>query len=160
MEKCSQGVCEPTLETRTRAVCPRCGNKGKKVETITVRYLVLGRYQDRVNEALSYHFCLSPECPVAYFSEEGDSIFTKEELSEKVTVKEKEDPLPLCYCFNFFRHDLEREIRERGRTTVPEFVNAQVKAGNCFCEYTNPQGSCCLGNINASVKALLKKAPL
>lgn len=147
MERCSE----------VQTACPRCGKKGKKVEAMTVRYMVLGRFQSKINEVLTYLFCRSPDCPVVYFSETGDSIFAKEELSERVTVKEKNDPLPICYCFNFFRHDVAAEIKETGRTTIPEFISAQVKTGNCFCEYTNPQGSCCLGNVNAIIKQIKKE---
>lgn len=157
MEGYLEGVCETTTDTKGRTVCPRCGEKGKKVKTITVRYLVQGRFQDRVDDSLAYRFCPSPDCPVVYFSASGNSLFVKEELSVRVTVKEKTNPIPVCYCFNFFRHDVMEEIRKTGKTTVPDFISAQVKAGNCFCEYTNPQGSCCLGNVNSAVKEIPKK---
>lgn len=81
----------------------------------------------------------------------------KEELSERVTIKEKNDPIPVCYCFNFFRHDVREEIQKTGKTSIPDFISAQVKAGNCFCEYTNPEGTCCLGNLSLVVKNFLKK---
>lgn len=155
-EKCSEGVCETDMREASRG-CPRCQGKGKKISLLTVRYLVQGRFQDRIDNSLTYSFCSAPECPVAYFSEDGRSAFIKEELSERVTLKEKDDPLPICYCFNFFRHDVEREIRETGKTTIPDFISSQVKAGHCFCEYTNPQGTCCLGNVNAVIKTLPKK---
>jgi len=157
MERCNDDVCETDQQEKGPRVCPRCGTKGKSIEAITVRYLVQGRFQNRINESLSYSFCLSPECPAVYFSEEGDSIFTKEELSERVTIKEKDDPLPICYCFNFFRHDVEAEVKKTGKSSIPEFISAQVKAGHCFCEYTNPQGTCCLGNVNSVLKAVMKK---
>lgn len=155
-EKCDNGVCEISDKKATRP-CPHCNGKGKKVKGVTVRYLVQGAFQSRINDPLTYRFCLSPDCLVVYYSETGDSVFTKEELSERVTIKEKDDPLPICYCFNFFRHDVEAEIRETGKTTITDFISAQVKDGNCFCEYTNPQGTCCLGNVSAAVKQLQKK---
>jgi hypothetical protein len=124
---------------------------------VTVRYLVRGAFQSRINDSLTYRFCALPDCPVVYYSETGNLVFEKEELSEKVTIKEKDDPLPACYCFNFFRHDIREEIKKTGKTTIPDFISSQVKAGNCFCEYTNPQGTCCLGNISAVVKQIQKK---
>lgn len=154
-EKCNSGVCEVS-DKETTPPCPRCNGQGKRVKGVTVRYLVQGRFQTRVNDSLSYRFCLSPDCPVVYYSATGNSVFSKEELSEKVTSKEKDDPLPICYCFNFFRHDVEEEIKSTGKTTIPDFISAQVKAGNCFCEYTNPQGTCCLGNVSKVVKEIQK----
>ena len=44
------------------------------------------------------------------------------------------------------------EIERTGKSTVPGQVKAQIKADNCYCEVTNPQGSCCLGNIAAVIK--------
>lgn len=158
MERCSVGVCETTQERQAQPVCPQCKGKGKKVESITVRYLLKGSAQRQLDESLSYHFCLSPSCQVVYFSGTGNGTFIKDQISERVTIKEKEDPLPICYCFNFFRHDVVAEIRETERTTIPDFISNQVKAGNCFCEYTNPQGTCCLGNVNAIAKELKKEA--
>lgn len=155
-DTCCNEVCEVDNKA-SLPLCPKCGGKGKKIQTITVRYLVQGKFQDRVNDSLTYRFCLSRDCPVVYFSELGNSFFMKEELSERVTIKEKNDPIPVCYCFNFFRHDVEVELKETGKTTIPDFISAQVKAGNCFCEYTNPEGTCCLGNVSLVVKNFLKK---
>lgn len=155
-ETCTNGICEVGDKETTRP-CPRCNGKGKRVKGVTVRYLVRGVFQSRIHDSLTYRFCLSPDCPVVYYSETGNSVFTKEELSEKVTIKEKDDPLPICYCFNFFRHDVEKEIKSTGKTTIPDFISAQVKAGNCFCEHTNPQGTCCLGNVSKVVKEIQRR---
>lgn len=137
--------------------CFRCGSKSKKVSLKTVRYMVKGPFQSQVQEKASYRFCLSQACPVVYFAENDHQVFTKDQLSERVTIKEGDDPIPICYCFNFFRHDVEKEISETGKTTIPDFIAAQVRAENCFCEYTNPQGTCCLGNVSSVVKTILKK---
>lgn len=155
IDRCTDGICEAPLQ-ETASLCPRCHGRGRKVKGLTVRYHVQGKFQSRVDESLSFRFCRSPECPVVYYSDEGNSLFTKDELSERVTTKEKDDPLPICYCFNFFRHDVGAEIRETGKTTIPEFISAQVKAGNCFCETTNPQGTCCLGNVSKVVREIQK----
>ncbi|MBI2337159.1 MAG: copper chaperone Copz family protein [Deltaproteobacteria bacterium] len=158
MNCCSKEKHEaPEAETRGRQNCPRCDSKSKGVSMMTVRYMLKGPFQPQVQEKASYRFCLSPTCPVVYFSENDPSVFTRDQLSERVTIKETDDPIPICYCFNFFRHDVEKEIRETGKTTIPDFITAQVKAKNCFCEYTNPQGTCCLGNVSSVVKTILKK---
>jgi hypothetical protein len=81
--------------------------------------MVKGMFQSQVREEASYRFCLSSSCPVVYFENEH-ALFTKDQISERVTVKEHEDPVPICYCFNFFRHDVEREVKETGKTTILE----------------------------------------
>lgn len=151
-------ICE--VENKEQHSCPQCGSKSKKVSTLTIRYMVKGEFQSEVDETTPYRFCLSPTCSVVYFTENKRSVFTKDHLSTRVTIKEHHDPIPICYCFNFFRHDVEKQIKTTGKTTIPEFISAQVKARNCLCEYTNPQGTCCLGNVRSVVKAALKNETL
>lgn len=155
MSHCADGTCNISETETKEQLCPRCGSTSKKVSSQTVRYMVKGAFQAQVHDETSYRFCLSPTCPVVYF-ENAHSLLTQDQLSERVTIKEGEGPIPICYCFNFFRHDVEKEISETGKTTIPDFIATQVKAKKCLCEYTNPQGSCCLGNVSAAVKAILK----
>ena len=94
-----------------------------------------------------YWFCATPDCPVVYFSGDGKSVFRKPDLTVRVGIKEKEDPIPLCYCFGWDRRRIREEIVKTGKSTAVETIAREVKAGNCFCERSNPQGSCCLGNV-------------
>jgi hypothetical protein len=63
---------------------------------------------DQVGES-QYRFCASPDCPVVYFSSEHS--FTTDDLRIRVGLKEKVDPIPLCYCFGFHEQDLRNEIK-------------------------------------------------
>ena len=60
----------------------------------------------------------------------------------------------VCYCFLYRRSDIENEVRATGRTTVPDRIAAEVKAGNCACEVRNPTGRCCLGEVLAVVREI------
>jgi len=86
-----------------------------------------------------------------YFDPNG-TVFAKSDLSVRVGVKEPEEPKPLCYCFGFTEAAIVEDVRQNGHATIPDAIKAQVKAGNCYCEVTNPQGSCCLGNVTAAVQ--------
>ncbi|GEM_PF-510298 len=73
-------------------------------------------------------------------------------------LKERYDDVPpICYCFRLFRRDIEQEIKKTGKTTIPEFISAQVRAGNCRCKDVNPKGTCCLGDISKAVKEIKKE---
>jgi NAD(P)H-nitrite reductase large subunit len=74
------------------------------------------------------------------------------QLSVRVGIKETEDPIPLCYCFNFDRKAVWDAIRSKGTTDIPRIVTRRIKAGECRCEVTNPRGSCCLGDIYRAVQ--------
>ncbi len=82
----------------------------------------------------------------------------KPDVRVRVGLKETEDPVPICYCFGFTEAMAVEEIRATGISTIPQRITAEVKAGNCACEIRNPQGSCCLGNVNAAVKRVMKEA--
>jgi hypothetical protein len=60
---------------------------------------------------------------------------------------------PVCYCFGFTPAMVQEEIRSTGKSTIVERIATEMKAGFCACEIRNPQGSCCLGNVKAAVKA-------
>ena len=74
-------------------------------------------------------------------------------------VKEKEDPIPVCYCFGFTRKDIGDEMARTGKSTAAERIKAEVRAGNCACEVKNPSGKCCLGGVARSLQDALKALP-
>jgi len=70
-----------------------------------------------------------------------------------VGLKEQANPnAPVCYCFGWTPQKIVGEIETTGKSTAIDRIKAQVKAGNCYCEVTNPQGACCLGNVAQAVK--------
>lgn len=145
--------CERPTRRAEAASCPECGQKGKSVTTLTVKSLVRGHHS--VVPA-NYFFCRTPDCDVVYFSEA--TRFGKRDLKVRVGAKEKEDPVPLCYCFEYTRADIRKDVEARGSTDILERIKAEVKAGFCACEVKNPAGGCCLGDVTRAIqeaKALL-----
>ncbi|MFA0760771.1 MAG: hypothetical protein HZLCBSQH_000872 [Candidatus Fervidibacterota bacterium] len=132
--------------------CPECGRKGKPVPRITLEKLLTPEAQRRLTPA-AFLFCETPNCPVVYFAPDDGSVFYKPDLMVRVGIKETEPPIPLCYCFGFTREMLWSELAQAGKTTIPDRIKAEVQAGNCRCEETNPRGSCCLGDIQRAIQA-------
>lgn len=128
--------------------CPACGQKGKSVTTLTVKSLV--RDHTRVPADGKYSFCRTPDCETVYFSDQV--TFRKPELKVRVGLKEHEDPVPVCYCFEYTRADVRRDLVEMGKTDIPDRVKSEVQAGFCACEVKNPSGSCCLGDVIRAVQ--------
>ncbi len=84
-----------SLDITTAARCPCCGNAGKRVRAETIRSIVR---EERIPEiAEGYALCLSPDCNVVYF---GQGIILREDVKVKVWFKEKQGPVPVCYCKN------------------------------------------------------------
>lgn len=135
--------------------CPECGQPGKSVETKTLKHTVQSWHLERINQP-GFSFCRTADCEVVYFHARGDCL-RKADMRVRVGLKETEDPVPICYCFGFTEATAVEEIRATGKSTLLQRITAEVKAGNCACEIRNPQGSCCLGHVQAAVKKALKK---
>ena len=107
--------------TSVDVACPTNGVVGKKVDRQTVKAL-LSLPLNVLGEG-SYRFCADPDCPSVYYSENGQQVFTEDDLRERVYQKDPDDKeSTICYCF---KHT---------------------------CDIRNPQGACCLGNVRAAVK--------
>jgi hypothetical protein len=46
----------------------------------------------------------------------------------------------ICYCFNYTVSDIERDVRENGKSTIMEKILSEKKAGGCRCAEKNPKG--------------------
>ncbi len=133
-----------------RTPCPRCGAVGSEVGDETLQALLKpGRAAPLL--AVERRFCRTSDCDVLYYGADGRFV-DKEAATVRIGVKEREDPIPLCYCFGFSRSDVRKELAETGDCTVPARITAEVRAGRCACEVKNPSGSCCLGEVNKAVK--------
>ena len=143
---------EPVLDAKLR--CPCCGLPGQAVALQTLKHQVKPEHLETV-ETGSFNFCRAATCDAVYFTDSG-VVLTKADVRERIGLKETEDPVPICYCFGFTEQMMFDEVRVTGKSTIPQRIAAELKAGNCACEIRNPQGSCCLGNVNAAVKRVMK----
>jgi len=132
--------------------CPSCGTIGRVVGDKTIE-AILEPAQALSLLAVGRRFCGTPSCAIVYYGDDGRAV-TKDEIPIRVGLKEREDPIPLCYCFGFSVADARRETLETGRCTIPARITAEVRAGQCSCEIKNPAGNCCLGEVNRALKKL------
>lgn len=145
-----------SMPTAQPGLCPACRGKGKSVGVLTVKNLV--RDHARVVASDTHWFCRTPDCEVVYFSD--SAIFRKPDLKVRVGIKETGDPIPLCYCFDYSRADIRRDIEESGSTKIPDEINAEIRGGFCACEVKNPSGTCCLGDVNRAVEDAKNAKPM
>jgi Zinc binding domain len=148
-----------SLAGSVQGACPSCGQKGKTVDTQTVKAL-LAVSLEAVNETTTYRFCRTPDCRVVYFDEEA-SIFTEADLRERVHQKNPQvGDVFVCYCYRHTPDSIRAELAAQGETDVVARVTAGTKAGTCACDIRNPKGSCCLGNVGKVVKQIMAEAEL
>lgn len=141
------GVCDSSTTTGASGRCPQCGQKGTSVSTLTVKSLV--REHARVAPD-DYFFCRTPHCEVIYFSRRD--LFQKRDVKVRVGLKETEDPIPLCYCFEYSQARIRSDVESNGSTDILEKIKAEVRAGYCACEVKNPSGECCLGDVTRAIQ--------
>lgn len=136
--------------------CPSCDEKGKHVQLITVKSHLLPKLINLVSEKKDYYFCYSAECDVVYFNEE-EKIFTKFDLKERVTQKFNDPDVKTCFCFNVTKGEIVNELKTTGDCKVLNLIKAKMKDPGCFCEISNPQGSCCLANNSSYINEQKQK---
>lgn len=137
----------------TSCPCPICGNAGRKVTPLTLDNHVPSPLRKKLgNEAT---FCLNPDCEAVYCNPTG-FVVRRGETKFKVTIKDSGHETFVCYCFEHKRGDLRQDIKENGKTGIPEQIRKGVKEGLCDCERKNPQGACCLGNVAQAIKTIQK----
>lgn len=157
-------------ETTMRVQCPSCGYKAKRVSTLTIGALLddhladqftadsrsccatEGEGCDSIKDDTGWRFCPSQNCNVVYFTEQGDTRFTKSQLKVPVGVKESSGERPLCYCFGHSVGSIKDEFGTKGRSDALEDIRAKMKDPGCHCETTNPSGSCCLGSVTKGIQ--------
>jgi hypothetical protein len=138
-------------ESHWQRLCPQDGTKGKPVQLITLKSLLVPVALEQLNPASAYTFCSSPNCPIVYFSEQGQT-FTTADLKVPVFQKNVDENVFACYCFGWSRQRIREELNQSGKSNVVDRIMTHVKAKRCGCEVNNPQGSCCLENVRSVVK--------
>ncbi len=123
--------------------CPRCGHRGRTVGDETLNALLTAPEQQGSG---TWRFCRTRDCPVVYFQGDG-TILKADALKVRVGQKEDRADRPICYCFGHSAEDL------RARPGLQDEIKAACKRGDDRCPLTNPQGSCCLGNVASVLRS-------
>jgi Zinc binding domain len=140
-----------SCDSEATVMCPHDGSLCRPVPRVTVQTIVRREHKDKL-AATRYYFCDAPDCDAVYVAANSDQAITKGQLRVRVGIKEKQDPIPLCYCFDIDKKAIRDDLRAKSRTDIPKIIAARVKAGECRCEFTNPSGRCCLGDVYQAVK--------
>lgn len=135
--------------------CPVCGHATKPVGAATLDQHLPAELRVAFGEQGG--FCPNPVCEVVYCNEQG-ALVRRGQTAVAVTIKDPGDDVRVCYCFDFTRGDLRRDLTQNGSTQIPERIRQGIKDGRCDCERKNPQGLCCLGNVAAAIKELQTEA--
>jgi copper chaperone CopZ len=140
-----------------RGGCPSCGSKGREVKPVTIESLVSEGGRARVGRIDGFRFCAEPSCEVAYFHPETRARILRGEVRVRIGDKETGSPRPICYCFEHTVEEIEAEVAETGTSRIADDITEKCRRGLDRCEETNPQGSCCLGNVRRAIHEALAR---
>ncbi len=136
--------------------CPQCGSQGHSVDNATIKCLIsvsLHRVED-----VKHRFCSGANCSVVYLAEDGSEVFFTTDLRERVYQKEPDaDDVLVCYCFFHTLGDIRLGISESGASEIVDDIKFGIQQGHCACDWRNPEGRCCLGNVVKIVKSQTMK---
>jgi Zinc binding domain len=135
---------EPALAPK-KAVCPANGLAYPLVSAQTIKHHLAAPWQ-WVEQDQGYYFCEDPNCEVAYFSQDGQTI-SKHALRIPVGIKETSPEALICFCFGVSKMQAQTD------PAIKNYVMAQTKQGVCACTSRNPAGRCCLKDFPKAPKA-------
>jgi|Deesub1362B_J571_1020462.scaffolds.fasta_scaffold00621_4 arsenate reductase len=139
-----------------KSVCKECSKKGLPVKGITLKNLVKSTKLKDLKELEGFYFCQTSECDVVYFNNNINSYLYKNDIKVRVGIKEKKEPIPICYCFGWTKQRILNQIKETGHSTAIEEITRMVKEGKCACVIKNPSGRCCLSDVKKIVEEGLR----
>lgn len=122
--------------------CPKCGESGMRVKGGTVRYLLKGEYTKQAVEKI-YGLCLTSDCDVSWYAQDGSHHFTTEQASVPIWTKSDADPIHACYCNDITKPMVEKAVLEHGLTSWEAIVEHYRDELVCTCALKNPSGQCC-----------------
>lgn len=148
-DSCCSTSAPATTVPAASGSCPACEQPGKRVPHVTLQSLLLVDLREL--RASDYRFCAAADCPVAYFATDGSQTFTVTQVRVPIWQKAPAPATLVCYCFKITSAMICADTQGTDGSTIVAQIQAGIKDGLCACEITNPQGSCCLGNVGREV---------
>lgn len=139
--------CQLTNNIDNNIFCPVCECKGRSVKSITIESLVKKERLEKLDDKNDFQFCSSNTCDVVYFHSETEKLIKRADLFVSVGQKETEPSRKICYCFDYCAEDIEKDVRASGSSDIPDVIAEKCRNGQDQCAEKNPQGTCCLGNV-------------
>ena len=132
--------------------CPRCGQQGRSVSPATIESLVSPAARARLHSLDGFRFCATPACDAAHFHPATGDILACAEVRNTIFQKSSDPKRLVCYCFQHTVAAIQQEVRDAGTSRIATDIKTKCAQGLDDCAHTNPQGSCCLGNVQRVIR--------
>ncbi|MDF1878673.1 hypothetical protein JHD46_03360 [Sulfurimonas sp. SAG-AH-194-C20] len=149
-EENNEGCC--SVQPKGKLECPVCGEKAKGVLSKTLEYLLVGESRDKLKCLDGFYYCKTSSCKVVYFRHE--EILLQKDISVVVGLKDGASPATVCYCFEWTKEKIKKELEQNSETIALEDIKTKMQNPGCSCETLNPSGGCCLGDVTKAIKEI------
>lgn len=99
------------------------------------------------------YFCETKECDVVYFDSKNKKYLISD-IKEVVYQKDNSLNTSICYSFGWTREKTKKFVENDLSPNPLEHIRENIKENRCGCEFNNPQGNCCLGNVTKYIKEI------
>ena len=118
--------------------CPVCAGIGQKVRRVTVEHQV--KPGVHVGDE-QFFLCRTPDCPVGYYSGDGEKTIFQNQLLNKIWFKNVEPPIPICYCANVTEEEILYHVSIAQCCSSLDDIKRHTGANTgCECLTKNPAG--------------------
>lgn len=147
-----QSLTNPSRVLEGTPSCPRCGQDGRSVSPATIESLVTPAARTQLRSVDGFRFCATTACDVAYFHPATGERVGCAEVRVPIFQKRTEPERLVCYCFQHTVTAINREVRVTGTSHIATDIKTKCAQGLDDCAHNNPQGSCCLGNVQRVIR--------
>ncbi|MDF1884147.1 hypothetical protein JHD49_09365 [Sulfurimonas sp. SAG-AH-194-C21] len=149
-EEKNEGCC--SVQAKAKLACLGCGDVAKGVLSKTLEHLLVDVSKEKLNCLDGFYYCKTPSCEVIYFRNEETLL--QKDIKVLVGLKDGANPATVCYCFEWTKEKILKEIKESGETVALSDIKAKMQNPGCSCETLNPSGGCCLGDVSKAIKEI------
>ncbi|MBL4632884.1 MAG: hypothetical protein JKY56_03380 [Kofleriaceae bacterium] len=137
--------------------CPQCSQATRVIKPITLEKLLTKNAKAQIDSLLGFRFCPNSKCEVLYFQPDQKMFLRADASSVPVFQKSALASRAVCYCFGYSVAEVRRATQDPDSSIV-QTITEKCRRGEDRCEETNPQGSCCLGNVRAVIRQASSEA--
>ncbi len=130
---------ELSANSKVIPVCPVCDRIGQKVRKVTVDHQV--QFGVEIEEE-QFFLCRTPDCEVAYYTQDGNKTILQDQLINKIWFKNVPPPIPICYCANVTEEEILHHVAVAQCCSTFEDIKRHTGANTgCECLTKNPAGA-------------------
>jgi len=135
-----------------KIICPKCNKEGKKVQSITVRHMILESLKHEIKDE-QYYLCINEECDAVYYN--STKVYVRNQVIVPVWFKKDANPKYICYCNKVTEQQIIDAVINKNARDIRDIIMFTGAMKNGKCLVNNPAGECCGSTIKVTINKVL-----